>query len=124
MSSWLVDPKTGDYVSENGSPVPTEDLRVPAFYRLKIHRQGWMYAPDDKYGSDYYLLRKRHSNADARTIETVGVRALQPIMDDARALDISVETKTQSRNGPGLEVVITDAQGEEQKLNLNPLSVG
>lgn len=124
MSSWVVDPKTGDYLSTNGSPTNSEDLRIPAFYRLKIHRQGWMYAPDPNYGSDYYLLRKRHKPSDARSIETIGSKALQPIIDDGRATDISMTTTLTTRNGTTLETLITDASGVEQELNLNPISVG
>ena len=48
-TGWDIDPVTGDYKMVGGAPSNTSSLTLPAYYRLKISRQQWMYAPNDKY---------------------------------------------------------------------------
>lgn len=121
MSSWNINPATGDYVMENGAPVPTESLTVPAYYRLKAQRGRWMYAPDSEWGSDFYLIKKRNTmNADQALIQ-VGEKALKPIIDDGRARNIEVvrpDEQGGSRNNAALDVSITTIEGQVQELNL------
>lgn len=122
--SWKIDPKTRDYVMAGGAPVPTTDIKVPAFYRLKIHRGRWLYAPDDRYGSDFYLVKKRFNGKDLGGLTNIAEKALQPLIDDGRASAVEVVPDTrqqQSRNNAFMEIEITDAQGEVQKLDLPPI---
>lgn len=106
--NWLIDPASGDYVLENGKPVETDSLQVPAYFRLKTPRGKWLYAPDDKYGSTFYTLKKQQSQ-DASAVERVAENAVQPILDDGRARQAIVETNVSARN----EVVLTTTLQQE-----------
>lgn len=120
MSSWMVNPATGDYVMEKGAPVPTESLKVPAYYRLASKRGTWLYAPNDQWGSDFHLQRKRFNGGDLSPLQNMGERALQPLIDDGRAADIAVgfdPNAQASRNNAALKVSILDAQGEIESFN-------
>lgn len=120
MSSWKIDPKNGDYVMSQGKPISTEDLGNPAYYRIKIGRKRWLYAPDDNYGSDLATLKKKTGNA---ALGMVG-KALQPIVDDGRALAVdsafSDQVPAQASNAE-INVTITDANGTQHNLNLPPI---
>jgi len=112
MQSWNIDPSTGDYVNNNGQPDQTNSLNVPAYFRLKISRLQWMYAPDSKYGSDYYTLKKRPAINGNQRIENMTVKALQPLVDDGRASSIQADVTENDREGIVLTTQITDATGE------------
>lgn len=110
--NWNIDPKIGDYLLVKGAPEQTDSLNIPAYIRLKTKRTQWMYAPNDEFGSDFYLVKKRRTNENASTIENIAARALQPIVDDGRASQIDITTTDVSRNGLQLETQITDARGK------------
>lgn len=116
--NWLMDPTKKDYVMEFGDPVQTDSLEMPAYFRLIIKRTQWMYAPDVDYGSDFYLIKKRRTNENANSVENVGARALQPIIDDGRASAISVTAVLVTRSAVGLQTDITDARGNVEQLIL------
>lgn len=121
--NWEIDPKTGDYVMEGGAPKQTDSLRIPAYVRLKTPRTQWLYAPDERYGSDFYTIKKRQTTRDASQIETVAANALQPIADDGRARSIEVEATQVARHGVGLETKIVEASGRLDNLSLPSLGV-
>lgn len=117
--SWRINPKTGDYIQVNGAPVEDTSLIYPAFYRLKVKRSQWLYAPDARYGSDLHTVKKRFNPNDVNPLTDLCVRALAPMVDDGRAL--STETTFLApigRNDVQMQTVITDAQGTPQTLNL------
>lgn len=116
--SWLIDPKTGDYVIEGGVPVQTDSLVVPAYFRLKTRRLRWLYAPDTTYGSDFHLVKKRRTTEDASFLESIAAQALQPILDDGRAESITVNTTATSRSGVGMQASIISDGGQEDTLDL------
>lgn len=121
MSSWKINPSTGDYIMENGAPVSSDSLVYPAYYRLKIPRAGWLYAPNDLYGSDYWMVKKRTGAGSDSGLINIGNKALQPMIDDGRASDVDIETAAVSnlnRNNAALTVNITDIGGEVDKLEL------
>lgn len=121
--SWNINPASGDYVMERGSPVPTNSLQIPAYIRLRTPREGWMYAPDASYGSDFANLKKRQTTRDSSEVESIAARALQPILDDGRAQSIEVTTTESQRNAIGLKADIIDAQGNVESLDLKGLGV-
>ena len=122
--SWRIDPKTGDYLQVNGAPVDDPSLIYPAFYRLKIKRTQWLYAPDTKYGSYLYTIKKRFNPNDVNPVANIARVALQPIIDDGRASDASVTYLSPlGLNDIQLSAVITDAQGQPQTLNLPSIGV-
>lgn len=123
MKNWNLDPKTGDYVMENGAPEQTGSLKIPAYIRLKTRRNQWLYAPNNDYGSDYYLLRKKQANLDASTIEAIGERALQPLVDDGRANEITIQTTGTTRTGIEMKTQIIDAAGEPEDITFSRLGV-
>lgn len=120
--SWEINPHTGDYVMTNGAPIDSASLRYPAYYRLKIPRTRWMYAPDDKYGSDLYTLQKRFSSNDVTPATAIAKRALQPIVDDGRAKSVTVEfLDPAGRNDIQMAATLVDKQGKPHTLNLPPV---
>lgn len=120
--SWKIDPKTGDYAMTNGAPVEDPSLIYPAFYRIKIKRTQWLYAPDTKYGSDLYTVKKRFNPNDVNPLTNMIDVALQPMIDDGRATTVeSSYLAPKSLNDAQLAVTITDAQGEPQTLSLPPV---
>lgn len=123
MQSWDLDPKKGDYVMTNGAPNETNSLRVPAYFRLKIKRTTWMYAPNAQYGSDFYTLKKLPPNNTGQIIENVAAQALQPLADDGRAKQIEVAAQEISRNGASLSATILDASGREETVTFPGLGV-
>lgn len=118
---WKINPNSGDYIMEGGAPANTESLQLPAYYRLKINRNRWLYAPDNNYGSDLYLIRKNQTTKDASFVESVMARALQPIVNDGRARTIDVTATVRARHAVGLETKIEDAQGKVETLTLKGL---
>ena len=123
MQNWKIDPKTGDYIMQGGAPAETDSLEIPAYIRLKVGRGQWLYAPDDKYGSDFYALQKRQTVRDASQLETIAANALQPIADDGRASQIDINARVLTRNGVGLEAEIVKANGQLDRLTLPSLGV-
>lgn len=122
--SWKIDPKSGDYLMAKGAPTDDPSLIYPAYYRLKVKRTQWLYAPNDQYGSDFYTVKKRFNPGDVNPLANMGTVALQPIIDDGRASDVEVSYLTsQSLNDTQLSAVITDAQGQPQTLNLPSIGV-
>lgn len=119
---WDINPDNGDYLQENGRPVNTNSLKLPAYYRLKIRRKNWQYAPDDKYGADFFKIVK-NTNQTPSQVETVGARALQPMVDDGRALTIDVTTVQTSRHGISIKTAITDAEGNVNTTTFKSLGV-
>lgn len=125
MSSWQIDPSTGDYLMTNGAPVESEDLAIPAYYRLKVRRGQWMYAPDDEYGSDFWTVKKHFRPNEVNSLTDIGLKALQPMVDDGRAADIEASFGSSvGRNDSQINFKITDAMGQQQQLSLPVLPVG
>lgn len=123
MQSWKVDPHSGDYVLEGGAPVETNSLQMPAYFRLKIKRKTWLYAPDDKYGSDFYTILKRPATNAGQRLENIATAALKPLTEDGRANRIDVETDTLTRNGAGMKTTIVDASGQSETVTFTGLGV-
>lgn len=118
---WEIDPSSGDYVQVNGSPVMTAELTHPAYYRCKVPRKKWLYAPDDNYGSDFASFRGKQNTANTSVLESMAQRAMAPIVQDGRATEIDVTTIARSRNGTQLETKITTPQGEVETLQFDPI---
>lgn len=123
MKSWNIDPTTGDYVIENGVPVETDNLQVPAYIRVKTKRNQWMYAPNKQFGSNLFLIKRNQSSKTARAVEQATIEALQPILDDGRAEIINVETKEAARHGLGIEINILDNAGSTEQFSFDGLGV-
>lgn len=122
-TGWDIDPDHGDYLQENGRPVNTNSLRLPSYYRLKIRRKTWQYAPDDKYGCDFFKVAKRSTTQNNTKLEVIGARALQPIVDSGRASNVQLTTTLTARNGVSLDATITDAQGIVETVSFTSLGV-
>ncbi len=120
MKTWDLDPATGDYKMSGGSPVETNELTVPCYIRLKAKRRSWLYAPNENWGSDLHLIKKRGPSVTT-LLENTAARAVKPIVDDGRASELEVTTLQTARNGVGLNCKITDAQGEVEQLQINPV---
>ncbi len=121
--NWDRDEKTGDYLMKDGAPVQTDSLRIPAYHRLKISRTRWMYAPDSRYGSDFFKMKKRQTNGDTSAVENTAARSLQPLLDDQRAQRIDIEFDAVSRHGVGVKIRIISAEGQAEDFTINSLGV-
>lgn len=120
---WKIDPTNGDYTIQNGQPENVNTLDLPAYYRLKIKRKQWLYAPDDKYGSDFFKILKRTTNQGNGIVESVASRALQPLVDSGRAQTVTVTTTQTARHGVGMKVDIIDAEGNNTTTDFTSLGV-
>lgn len=125
MQTLDLDPKTGDYIMVNGQPQETNHLTVAAYIRLKAPRQGlrrrdgtpggWMYAPDSKWGSNFWAKRgTRISTQQTTEIEQVAAIALQPLADDGRASQIDLSIVASAIGALGLKAVITETNDQSQ----------
>lgn len=105
----------------NGKPVDDESLIYPAYYRTKAARGRWLHAPDSGWGSDFPNINKRFNGGDLRGLANIQRQALQPMIEDGRALaiDVTADTTQQGlRNNSALAVKITSADGITETLNL------
>jgi len=121
--NWNINPETGDYVIDKGSPVQTNSLQIPAYLRLKTRRTQWLYAPDNQYGSDYYTIVKRPASNSNTRLENIGAVALQPLVDDGRARSVELTATVNSRHATGLETKIVDAAGEEETFTFKGIGI-
>lgn len=119
--SFKIDPTTKDYEVENGRPVIDRGLQTPAYFRLKVPRTKWLYAPDNRYGSDFWTQQVRNDTGRGTVLEGIGKRALLPILEDGRASEITVAVELVSRNAIQMTATLTDAQGEPEEIKLNPI---
>jgi phage gp46-like protein len=118
--SWLINPGTGDYEMAGGSPQRDTSLQFPAYARLKVRRGAWMYSPNSEYGSDFGTVRKRSSTTPA-LLESIGTRALQPLLDDGRATDLTFASTGSSRHSEELECSITDSDSNTVSFSFTPV---
>ena len=121
--NWNIDPQKKDYVMQGGAPQQTDSLQIPAYIRLKTNRTQWLYAPDTNYGSDLYTVQRNRTTSDPSFLEAIAAKALQPIVDDGRASQITVTTVTDFRNAVGLQTTILDAQGTPEEFLINGTGV-
>lgn len=121
--NWNIDPATGDYVLVGGAPEETDSLTVPAYFRLKISVNQWLYAPDTNYGSRFSQIKKRPTGRDTNKIENAAAVALQPILDDGRAVSITVDTTQANRTSVSLKAVIERQRGVFDQLEIPSLGV-
>lgn len=116
-----VDPTSGDYVITNGNLTRDETLLFPAYARLKIQRGKWLYAPNSDYGSDFGLVKKRSASA-APVLQNIALRALQPILDDGRAVDAEATVlPSNGRHDAQLEITIQDRNQQVLSFEIQPV---
>lgn len=112
-----------------GKPEQTDSLRIPAYLRMKIERlgtldnvqRGWMYAPDSKYGSNFYRVKKNRTSSDGSFVEDIAASALTPLVEDGRASEIENTVEGISRHGLKLKTKITEDASKQEEIVINPL---
>ena len=116
-----INPETKDYEIVDGKPVVDKSIKQPAYIRLVAKRNTWLYAPDDKWGSDFHLLKKtKTTEAATREINTAE-KALEPLLDDNRASDITIEVTGRLRGATQLSTKIVEQLGEQEESLLIPV---
>lgn len=118
--SWKIDPSTGDYVIANGEPIHDNSLLFPAYARLKIGRNKWMYAPDNKYGSKFDLIKKR-TTSTPQIMEQIAQDALAPLTADSRAKKINVSVSFAFRHAQSLIIKILEQNGTTNNIEFIPV---
>lgn len=99
-----------------------ESLLFPAYARLKIQQNSWLYAPSNNYGSNFGVVKKRTSTTSS-LLEQIATKALQPLVDEKRASLIEATAIiSQSRNIAELSISINDINGGIINFDFN--SVG
>lgn len=120
--SWLMNPDTRDYEQEGGKPVVTRSLKMPMYFRTLAPRNRWLYAPDDRWGSDFYQFHTKLTADAAALAQATERRALQPIIEDGRAVDIEVSATAEGRSGVVINAKSIEANGNESELTgLRPI---
>lgn len=122
-NSILINPHSKDYeVDQNtGKPIEDTGLRTPAFFRLRIPRQRWLYAPDNQYGSDFFDLKKNITSSFGSRLVDVAARALQQFLDESRATDVEIEIVERSRHGAGLNIRILENPQTDEDIFFIPI---
>ena len=117
------DPKTGDYVVTDGSPVRTVSPTVPAFIRTKTPRDGWLYAPNRSYGSNVGKITRftGKRNGAATAVENAVAQSVAPMVDLGEIQDFNVTTTDANRQGVQVRIALLDINGQEQELILRPV---
>lgn len=123
--SWKLDPETRDYEQEDGAPVIDLTLKMPIYFRTMVPRTRWLYAPDTRYGSDFWQVKTKQGANSPALVQGIQERAVQPIIEDGRASEITVTPSALARQGIALDVKAVDSSGKEQELKaLVPLLGG
>lgn len=121
---WNRNPATKDYVMQaNGSPEETDSLTIPAFHRLRTKKLQWLYAPNNRYGSDFHTIQKNRTASDASLFENFAIRALEPLVEDGRAEEIEATVVERARHGVCLQTDIQQASGERESFQIDPIGV-
>lgn len=118
--SWRINPASGDYVVANGSPVRDETLDFPVYVRLRTPRRGWLYAPDNRYGSVLEDV-KRQNNQTSTLLANVMRDALRPLVETRRAASIDVLPTRSERFKEELGVTYVTRAGEERTFTFDPV---
>ena len=120
--SLLIDAETRDYETDDqGRPVIDKGLKTPAFVRLRTPRTRWMYAPNDRYGSDYYTVRKNLTTSDGSNLVNIGEQALAPLVEDQRAAQVDGSVVERTRHGALVKFALVDATGEAEETLIVPV---
>ncbi len=119
MAEFARDESTGDYVMQTGAnagkPLIDNTLGPPARTLLRAHRGQWMHAPDNKWGSDFYLYKRRKSvDFSDGLADNIALRALQCMVDDGRADNLDATTQFTQRGGVAVKVTLLDRQLQQE----------
>ena len=120
-NSLYINPETGDYELNQGKPVRDTSLKTPAYVRLKAKRGQWLYSPNEKWGSDFHLIKKNRTNKIASREISTAEKALDPLLDDGRATSVEVEVTERARHGTMLQTKIKESLGEGEQTILTPI---
>lgn len=106
------DMTSGDYaVGDDGKPLLDTSLAPALRCRLRCHRKKWLYAPDANFGSDFFTYNRRKSTTFSDALaENIANKAIQPMVQDGRADNVTVLTESAQRGGVALSITLTDKQ--------------
>lgn len=118
MADALLDSILGDYILADGAliPDPARGLANAVYLRLKTPLAS--YWADAALGSRLHeLVREKDVARVAVLAKAYSEQALQPVIDDGRALAIVVDTERQHDGRLCLAVRVTDAGGRDHLFN-------
>lgn len=102
-----LDPLKKDYVLQNGSPVPTDEVQEAAYYALMIPRDHWMYGESGQ-GSELYKFKnaKRISSTEKLFADRVIDALYTQLVSPGIASFVDVKNLDSNRNGTSNEIDI------------------
>lgn len=112
MSQFLqMDPVKRDYVSKNGSPVPSDRIEDRSYFALAIPRLNWLYG-DEHTGSDLWLLpnAKRVPENDKLFAARAAQALTDQVINRGDATEVQVSNLATSRSGTSNQISIQPNQ--------------
>ena len=123
MQFLMIDPVTRDYVFRNGSPIPTDDIRVRAYIALTIPRGAWIYGQSDQGSLLYKLDNAKRSNIIEQQFAGYAKDAIQQsLISQGYATDVGVNNIAAGPTGTSNQVAIVPTATPVQS-SLNFVSV-
>lgn len=100
-----VNPVTRDYVTENGSPVPSDRVFEACYYALLIPQSKWLYGQVGQ-GSLLYTLQnvKRTSSIEQLFAAFASDAIRRQVVDNGQASSVSVKNLQQTPTGTVNEI--------------------
>ena len=121
MQNLQIDPVKKDYVSVNGSPVPSDRVEEAAYLALCIPQNAWLYGSPDQGSQLFTLLNLKRG----RTIEQLFSAYVQDalkrqLVASGKASNSSVQNVEATRYGTSNNIqVIPSNQPLAQQLGFN-----
>jgi hypothetical protein len=105
----IIDPVTGDYVSNGkGSWATTTSAMTKCYHVLKTARNTWVGRP--ARGADFRELERKDTDAELARFETMVAKALQPLVDDGVIANLKTERGRDQAGRPVVNWIATDVQ--------------
>jgi len=110
MAQFLqIDPTTQDYVFQNGSPVPSDDVTNRAYFSLLIQQNNWLYGATDQGSLLYTLSRMKRSASVEQLMASYSQIAIQnQLINNGYA------------NSTGFNNISTSSTGTSNQISIVP----
>jgi phage gp46-like protein len=111
------DPLLKDYVFENGSPLPTDNVLEATYYALAIPKNNHLYAEQNQGSLLYKMKNIKKTNSAEQTFAAYAKDAItEQVINTGQASEVSTQNLESTRNGTNnlIQVVPSATQLSEQ----------